>query len=303
MRTDSRPAPGFPDEAPGLLFAVKDGHFWFTHRRLAIREAARSCLPGAPRARVLDLGCGDGEILAELSRHFHAVGLDPRVNDLSLARRRGATRLVAAQGDHPPFSRCFDLVGLFDVLEHVADDSGLLGRAAALAVPGGFVLLTVPADPRLWSKFDRYAGHYRRYTRRVLEGLLRDAGLEPVRILPLFRILWPLARIQALFGRRQEVADPEREYRVTGIWNHLLRAALAVERRLSGASERGIGTSWLAVARIPAVPTRPPTGDERRAASWKVGPGSLSLPRSVILSAAKDLLPRLRVVLPARGRL
>src|SRR6266496_6711630 len=67
VRTDSRPAPGFPDEAPGLLFAVKDGHFWFTHRRLAIREAARSCLPGAPRARVLDLGCGDGEILAELS--------------------------------------------------------------------------------------------------------------------------------------------------------------------------------------------------------------------------------------------
>lgn len=120
MRTDSRPAPSFPDEGPGLLFGLKDGHFWFTHRRLAIREAARGCLPGQGRARILDFGCGDGEVLTELSRHFRAVGLP-----------------------------C---------------------GAAALAVPGGFILLTVPADPRLWSKFDRYAGHYRRYTRRVRSG-------------------------------------------------------------------------------------------------------------------------------------
>ena len=254
VRTDSSPASGFPDEAPRLLFAVKDGHFWFAHRRLAIREAARRCLPGAASARVLDLGCGDGEVLAELSRHFQAVGLDPRVNDLSLARHRGVTRLVAARGDSPPFARCFDLVGLFDVVEHVADDAGLLRRAAELVVPGGFLLLTVPADPRLWGKFDRYAGHYRRYTKRALQDLLRDAALEQARILPLFRILWPLARIQILLGRQKDVADPEREYRVPGIWNALLRGSLAVERRLCGASEKGTGTSWLAVARIPAVP-------------------------------------------------
>jgi SAM-dependent methyltransferase len=254
VRTDSRPAPSFPDEAPGLLFGVKDGHFWFTHRRLAILEAARGCLPGEGRARVLDFGCGDGEVLTELSRHFRAVGLDPRVNDLSLARRRGNTRLVAARGDRLPFSRCFDLVGLFDVVEHVADDAGLLRGAAELAVPGGFILLTVPADPRLWSKFDRYAGHYRRYTRRALEDLLRDAGLEQVRLLPLFRILWPLARVHALFGRQQDVADAGREYRVAGIWNGVLRGALAVEQWLFRASERGSGTSWLAVARTPAGP-------------------------------------------------
>jgi SAM-dependent methyltransferase len=253
VSTDSAPAP-FPDEGPGLLFGIKDGHFWFTHRRLAIREAARGCLPDQGRARVLDFGCGDGEVLTELSRYFRAVGLDPRVNDLSLARRRGAARLVAARGDLPPFTRCFDLVGLFDVVEHVADDTGLLRGAAALAVPGGFILLTVPADPRLWSKFDRYAGHYRRYTRRTLEGLLHNAGLEQVRLLPLFRILWPLARVHALLGRQQEVEDAGREYRVAGVWNGLLRGALALERSLFRTSERGSGTSWLAVARTPAVP-------------------------------------------------
>ena len=93
MRTDSRPAPDFPDEAPGLLFGVKDSHFWFTHRRLAIREAARDCLADKSRARILDLGCGDGEILAELSRATYAVGLDPRINDLALASPLGETSL------------------------------------------------------------------------------------------------------------------------------------------------------------------------------------------------------------------
>ena len=257
MRTDSPSVSGFPDEAPGLLFDVKDGHFWFTHRRLAILEVARASLPDASRARVLDVGCGDGEVLAELSRHYGAVGLDPRINDLALARIRGATRLVAARGDQPPFARSFDLVGLFDVVEHVADDAGLLRRAVELAVPGGFVLLTVPADPKLWSKLDRYAGHYRRYTRRALEGLLRDAGLERVRILPLFRILWPLARLQALLGGQEEVTAPEREYRVAGIWNRLLRSALGLERFLFRSSERGTGTSWLAIARTPPDPVAP----------------------------------------------
>jgi SAM-dependent methyltransferase len=252
VRTESA-APSFPDEGPGLLFGLKDGHFWFTHRRLAIRDAARRSLPGGGRARVLDFGCGDGEVLTELSRHFHAVGLDPRINDLSLARRRGATRLVAARDDLP-FTRCFDLVGIFDVVEHVADDVDLLRGAAALAVPGGFLLLTVPADPRLWSKFDRYAGHYRRYTRRALEDLLRGAGLEQVRILPLFRILWPLARVNALLGRRQDVTDAGQEYRVAGIWNALLRVTLAAERRLFRRSARGTGTSWLAIARTPMGP-------------------------------------------------
>jgi SAM-dependent methyltransferase len=256
VQTDPLPAPGFPDEGPGLLFGLKDGHFWFTHRRIAIREAARGCLAGARGARVLDFGCGDGEVLTELSRHFRAVGLDPRVNDLALARRRGATRLVAARGALP-FTRCFDLVGLFDVVEHVGDDVRLLRDAAGLAVPGGYVLMTVPADPRLWSKFDRYAGHYRRYTRRALEGLLRDAGLEQVRLLPLFRILWPMARVNALLGKRQEVTDAGQEYRVARIWNALLRGALALERSLFRSSERGTGTSWLAVARTPQTPGAP----------------------------------------------
>jgi SAM-dependent methyltransferase len=246
----------FPDEAPGFLYEVKAGHFWFTHRRRAIGEAARACLAGRLPARILDLGCGDGEVLVELSKVSPAIGLDPRLNDLSLAQRRGARRLVNAPGDRPPFARSFDLAGLFDVVEHVEDDTGLLARACSLVVPGGWVLLTVPADPKLWSKYDRYAGHYRRYSRPALQELLLRAGLEQIRILPLFRVLWPLARIQSRIQRNDSVTDPAREYRVGKLANLILRSALAIERAVMRGSDRIGGTSWLAIARVPSS-TRP----------------------------------------------
>lgn len=242
----------FPEEAPRALFGLKEDHFWFSHRRAAILEAVRTCLPEGRDASVLDVGCGDGEILAPLSRRFRAVGIDRRFSDLLLAQRRGARRLVASEGGSDmPFASRFDLIGLFDVVEHVEDDAGFLRTAASLAVSGGFVLLTVPADPRLWGKFDQYAGHYRRYTRNALTGLLQEAGLEILRLLPLFRSLWPLARIGAVLQRNNRVSDPAREYRVASPWNELFRLILSVERRLFGSSESGIGTSWLVVSRTP----------------------------------------------------
>jgi len=253
--------PRFPDDAHRTLASLRDGHFWFKHRRISIIRAVETCLAGRKNVRALELGCGDGEIAASLSHRWWTVGLERRVDDLLLARHRGVARVVAAEGSAPPFLRCFDLIGLFDVVEHVRDDVGLLRTASAFAVPGGRVLLTVPADPRLWSKFDRYAGHYRRYTRGMLIELLKKAGLDAVQIYPLFRMLWPLGRIHALLHGKDEVTDPGEEYRVAGFWNWVLGRALSLERRVLGDSQRGIGTSWLATGRTPlsAVPvTRPP---------------------------------------------
>jgi SAM-dependent methyltransferase len=172
------------------------------------------------------------------------------MNDLRLARE-AALPVVLAEGSAPPFSRSFDLVGLFDVVEHVEDDAGLLDQAAKLVAPDGYILLTVPADPRLWSSLDDYAGHLRRYTRKMVFDLIARAGLVPGVVVPIFRVLWPLGWLRTLFVGRRPITHPESEYRISALANLPLRALLALERALLGDSQRGVGTSWLASARLP----------------------------------------------------
>ena len=242
-------APLFPQGGHRLLAPLRANHFWFEHRRRRILETAAECLQGVARPRVLELGCGDGDLLSAFAERFWSVGLERNVDDLAAARRISPLNVVAGEGGAPPFSLPFDLVGLFDVVEHVEDDAGLLRLASRLASPGAWILVTVPADPRLWTNLDVYAGHFRRYRREDLERLFERAKLELQRIVPLFRVLWPLARVKAALLGRRPIADPQAEYRVAPLANRLLSAGLSLESALYGASESGLGTSWLAVAR------------------------------------------------------
>lgn len=245
--------PGFPDNGHGVLRGLREGHFWFEHRNRCILAAVSRCLEKKPESRVLEFGCGDGYVLHALAREYRSFGFDRGLADLSAARE-SSLDVVAAEGESPPFSRSFDLIGLFDVVEHVPNDAGLLRIAAALARAGGWILLTVPADPALWTDLDVYAGHERRYTRPMVEDLCRRASLEVVSVAPLFRSLWPLARTRAALRGATRIDDPESEYRVGRFTNRLLSSVLGVERRLFGGSTRGLGTSWLAVTRAPGLP-------------------------------------------------
>lgn len=250
MRCDSGFQPGFPAFGHGILRPLRDGHFWFEHRKRCILAAVNGCLVNSPGSRVLEFGCGDGDVLGDLSREYKSFGFDRGFEDLAAARSN-LLSVVAGEGAAPPFSRSFDLVGLFDVVEHVPDDVGLLRIASSLVRPGGSVLLTVPADPALWTPVDEYAGHERRYTRAMVENLCEKAAVELVSVVPMFRVLWPLARARAALRGSRPVDNPESEYRVGALWNRVLSAALDAERRFFGRSSRGHGTSWLAVTRVP----------------------------------------------------
>src|SRR6478752_83538 len=78
--------------------------------------------------------------------------------------------------------------GLLDVLEHVRDDAGSLRAIHRRLRPGGALLLTVPANPWMWSAHDSAHHHFRRYTRKQLKELFLRAGLE-VQLLSYFNSL------------------------------------------------------------------------------------------------------------------
>lgn len=155
--------------------------FWYRARTRLIVAALRRHFPAAQS--LLEVGCGTGVVLAglrEAAPRLRLVGGDLFPEGLEVARRQlpDDVELVELDARHVPYESEFDVVGAFDVLEHLDDDSAALEGMRRAARQG--VIVLVPQHPRLWSALDEVAHHRRRYTRRGLVAKVRAAGLEVV---------------------------------------------------------------------------------------------------------------------------
>ena len=243
----------YPSAATGEYRQVEDESFWFRHRNRCIVSLVKT-LP--PRGPVLDVGGGNGVVAAALSRAgLAAIVVEPSVEGARNARRRGLEPVICATTSSAGFPRAsVAAIGLFDVLEHIEDDTAFLRQMHALLQPEGRLYLTVPAYEALWSAEDDYAGHHRRYTLRSLRAALRGAGFD-IEYATYFFTFLPLAivpfrTIPSMLGIRRHAAVA-REHRAGGA-----PIAALVERVLSfeaRAIERGIslpfGGSCLVAAR------------------------------------------------------
>ncbi|HVX19244.1 MAG TPA: class I SAM-dependent methyltransferase [Acidimicrobiales bacterium] len=174
-----------------------------------IRRAIETCAP----ATCLEIGCGQGAMgtrLARLTRSYLAVEPDQQSHEVAAARLgavggqvlHGSTELV------PAGSR-YDLVCAFEVLEHIDDDRAAVAEWVELVVPGGHLLVSVPAWPERFGPTDVAVGHFRRYRPDGLAEVLRSAGLEPVSS-ALYG--WPLGNLlEATQNRMFRGTEPEPE--------------------------------------------------------------------------------------------
>jgi 2-polyprenyl-3-methyl-5-hydroxy-6-metoxy-1,4-benzoquinol methylase len=137
---------------------------------------------GSTPQRILNVGCGSGDMSLDLAADGHTVlGIDiePAHVELSNAnlRRRGGmpncSFMLSSIEDFKAEGE-FDCVIATDVLEHIADDRGALARMVAALKPGGTVLLSVPAGRWLYGYHDEQLGHFRRYSRRSLRALVEE---------------------------------------------------------------------------------------------------------------------------------
>lgn len=254
-----------PDFFPTLC-AVEDRHFWFRTRNKVIETLVTQITASLPSGyRVLEIGCGTGNtlrVLESVCTRGMVVGVDLYQEGLDLARRRVSCPLIRADVLRLPFGPGFDLICLFDVLEHLPDDVRVLRTLSELLSPTGKLLLTVPASRSLWSYFDVAAHHCRRYETTDLHAALDTAGFEVEYLSPFMVALYPILWLgRRLVGFRKssdsaQVAELARQdLRVGAIANTILSWSLAWELPFIKARRRLLfGSSLVALAGKRGVP-------------------------------------------------
>lgn len=150
---------------------------------------------GNPDVQFIDIGAGDLYFSRELSALSHrpVIAVDPEFPETDLDLADGIRRFRNIEDVQPGIGDC---IVAMDVLEHVSDDAALLSAIAALARPGGDLLITVPAFQILFSGQDIHLRHVRRYDKKSLGALLRACSLRPVELFYFYSSLFVVRLIE-----------------------------------------------------------------------------------------------------------
>jgi SAM-dependent methyltransferase len=260
---DSVPLGGYDPSFFDELAAVENRHFWFRARNRLVFELSKRISSGLkPGYLVLEVGCGTGNVLRMLRKACSdgmVVGLERCFDGLKHAKRRSAGFLVQADVRQCPFSKPFDLVGMFDVLEHIPEEQETLKTLWKLLVPGGRLLLTVPAHSFLWSYFDEASRHCRRYSPDEIRKRLTEVGFEvefqTQFMACIFPFVWVFRKMSKLRERRESATVRQlaaAEFRIIPVVNGILTALLSLEARwVARGHLLPIGTSLVVIARKP----------------------------------------------------
>lgn len=179
-------------------------------------------------------------------------GGDIAIEGLSFCRTRVDVPLYQMDAAATPFAdESFDIVGVFDMIEHLQDDQSSLNEIFRICKKNGEIVLTVPADKSLWSYFDEACGHKRRYRRDEIMKKLLIAGFEVDRasyfMTFLFPLLWILRKVcgnnarTRLFCRLPEV-------RTIPGFNQIFLLLSRIESRLLMKFDLPFGSSLVCVA-------------------------------------------------------
>ena len=224
-------------------------HWWYRARREVLAALIRRAVRPPKDAAILEIGCGTGHNLAMLGEfgRVDAVELDEEARGLAehrLGRKVMSSplpELSEVRGAH------YDLVGAFDVIEHIDDDRAALASIASRLKPGGKLVVTVPAHQWMWSAHDVVNHHKRRYSKRRLRELIESSPLRLGKIGYFNSLLFPIAVADRMASKLRGKDDADLKLPPAPL-NTALERAFAAERHLIGRVPLPPGLSLFAVA-------------------------------------------------------
>jgi SAM-dependent methyltransferase len=180
---------------------ANERHFWIRRRFNVMSRFSQSAIRDS--RYVAEVGCGNGLLQRQIEDQYEkpVTGFD--LNELALQKNVSRISPLYCYDIHqrnPEFRNRFDLLLLFDVLEHIEDESGFLQSVKFHLATSGILIVNVPAHQSLYSDYDRAAGHVRRYSVNQLARVAEQNGLR-MRLatywgLPLLPLLWLRKRMK-----------------------------------------------------------------------------------------------------------
>lgn len=235
-----------------IMFQAEERHWWYLGMATITRALLNRHVHPSQRLNILDAGCGTGAAMTTyLADYGDVTGVDLYKEAVTLSRKRNASRLARASIlDLPLASASFDLVTSFDVLYErgVPDETRALREFFRVLLPGGYVLMRLPAYDWLRGQHDERVHTRRRYTKGFLKSLLEQSGFHIVHLSYANTLLFPLALAKRI-GERISPLCSERSDLNVDRTNEIFRRILSWEAPFVSSFGLPYGLSVFAVAR------------------------------------------------------
>ena len=228
---------------------LDDRHWWYRARREIIAELIRREAKLPKEAQILEIGCGTGHNLAMLSGFGHVDGLELDDEARALSEKRLGRKVL--RSPLPELAGVadahYDLVGAFDVIEHIEDDQAALASIARKLKPGGKFVMTVPAHQWMWTAHDVVNHHKRRYSKSSLRALIDGSPMRLEKIGYFNSLLFPLAVAERVASKLRGKDSASVKLPPAPL-NLAMEKVFAAERYLAGRLPLPPGLSLFAIA-------------------------------------------------------
>ncbi len=239
------------------LRATEDIHWWNTGRRAILQSVIRG-LSLPDHANILEIGCGTGGNLGLLAEFGTVCGIEMEPAAVDAARQRAQPGVTIVEGSYPlpptgdgPKGP-YDLICMFDVLEHLEDDQSAVNLAVSELKPNGYFLITVPAWQFLWGPHDDYHHHKRRYHRKEVLEVLQLAGLSIIKLSYFNSLLFPPAVGLRLWERLRSNSANQKPHGIElppRLINSILKGLFSCEKHVLKILDLPVGLSLIGCAR------------------------------------------------------
>lgn len=235
------------------LYKQEEKHFWFIARKEFILQNVKKHID--LKDKVIEIGAGTGNVARYLQQNGYediSVG-EMHLNGLKYAKSYGMKECYQFDLLDTPFENEFDAVCMFDVLEHIPDDTIALKNVFKMLNNNGKIILTVPSHMWLWNRDDAVAGHKIRYTKKELVEKLEKNGFDVLTARYFFISITPLLFLRRVLNKDDGSKVKEEEYNsdisMSSVVSNILLFISRIENKLNKFLPNWFGGSLFVIAR------------------------------------------------------